>query len=30
MILEPVHIIKLEGFSDLTTKDVIEKYKIKK
>ena len=29
MILEPVHIIKLEGFSDLAAKDVIEKYKIK-
>jgi len=29
MIFEPVHIIKLEGFSDLAAKDVVEKYKIK-
>ena len=28
MILEPVHIIKLEGFSDLPAKDMVEKLKI--
>ena len=29
MIFEPVHIIKLEGFSDLPAKDMIEKLQIK-
>ena len=29
MIFEPIHIIKLEGYSDLSAKDMIEKYKIK-
>ena len=29
MIFEPVHIIKLEGFSDLAAKDMVEKLKIK-
>ena len=29
MIFDPVHIIKLEGFSDLAAKDMIEKYQIK-
>ena len=29
MIFDPVHIIKLEGFSDLPAKDMVEKLKIK-
>ena len=29
MVYEPIHIIKLEGYSDLSAKDMIEKYKIK-
>ena len=29
MIYDPVHIINLEGFSDLAAKDMIEKYQIK-
>lgn len=28
MIFDPIHIIKLEGYSDLSAKDMIEKYKI--
>ena len=28
MIFEPVHIISLEGFSELAAKDVVEKLKI--
>ena len=29
MIFDPIHIIKLEGYSDLSARDMIDKYKIK-